>query len=218
MTAAKTASDKARDVYADAVVVQQSVAATLAAEFPTTRVDTVETAEWLAGADVIEGFDLEQDKANLCGVPFKVLAAVFRNGKTDKKTQRIYNYASVEIEIGPAAVVGKAARRRANNPNLSVIEPGERLVFNDGSTGVCRQLVSYLHAKGLITVPEGPENGGAGESRYDTYRSEWRVNGVPVPAEDALRVEIPNGLVCLRGLRVSEYDTDGQETTTYYFG
>lgn len=201
--------------HATAVDVQKSVVASLRDEFPNATPMTED--EWTAGADVKYARRLVKDKNELLGVPLKITGVAFRDGivKNEGGKQRIYNYVSIEAEIGPAVVLAEAARRGANP---TPFRAGELVVFNDGSTGLCRELVSYLHAKGYIIVPEGAENGGAGESRYDAYRADWTIDGAPTAPGEDVAIEIPKGLVLMGGLRVSTYKVDGinNESATYY--
>jgi len=173
-------------------------------------------------ADEVEGYDLLKEEALLqvVGVPFMGTRVIFRDGIQRKGVKWRDDFVSLEIRVAPASVLKNAAvrilsRRSSAGVSLDSItaSPDEQLVLNDGSTGLYRQVVQYLAAKGLITLPEGEEKGEKGESIYDLPRSEW-VTG----AEEATEgIEIT--LRCSRGLRFSDYSNDytgDEKARTWY--
>jgi hypothetical protein len=166
--------------------------------------------EWaVPGTDTLAGHDLAKDALldALVGIPFVITRLTFRRGipRTDGSFKAV---CAVETAIAPEDVL---KRRRVNMAEMP-FEPGAQVVFNDGSTGVYRQLVAYLATKGYITIPEElPEQGGYGESRYDLAHWEWtRINSGEVSQDKngnpvyAINVR----LTCPRGLRLSEYASD----------
>lgn len=179
-------------------------------------------ADVTTDADRVDGADLEKG-ANLIGVPFCITRAVFRKG--DFLNQGITGwYVSLEAVIAPAVEIARAYRRGriAEGTALSV-EQGENVVFNEGGTGVYRQVVAYLEAKQLITLPEGPEQGKYGESRYDTLPPEWQVTDAaklaldPESGNPSISFDIR--LLCPRGLRSSEYENEyTKQGVTRYLG
>lgn len=163
----------------------------------------------LAGndVDVVEGSDL-LDKKLLEGVPHIITRIVFRpSGKSDK------NYVSVE----------------------AITKDNEQVVYNDGSTGIRRQLMNYALAKGwavpaeeahtVISEAKAQPNNvlDYGDLPIDMF--DWDL-----PAEmrfdnngDRLVVISDLKLHAKRGLRPSDYkwkDENGKErdATTYYLG
>ena len=83
------------------------------------------------------------------------------------------------------------------------------IVFNDGSTGIRRQVVQYLMVKGAIPRRDGPLAGGMGESVLDTP--------IVTTADEVQSYDMR--LTCPRGLRESEYSNEyTQEGCTYYLG
>ena len=176
-------------------------------------------AELAAGADTIPGYDLEQDKAALLSVPHLIMSFTFRDGIMRNKMST--NYVSIEAIIadGPTLAQRVKSGRLAADAASRII-PNDAIVYNDGSTGICRQVVAYLHNVGMITVPDGPDGGEAGESRFDTYRAAWKLRTPdggwrPATADDSFRFDVR--LLVQRGLRLSEYDANGIEgSTTYY--
>lgn len=174
-------------------------------------------ADLAEGADVVHGHSLEKDKGSLLGVPFVITSVTFRDGamKGDKRSPTPTNYLSVEAVTADHATLQRLVTSRRITPEVaSRFLPNEPIVFNDGSTGIARQLTAYLHSQGLIQVPEGPEVGGMGESRYDAYRASW-VKGYN-PDQPNPRFDIR--LVAMRGLRVSTYETpmSPDDADTYY--
>jgi hypothetical protein len=118
-------------------------------------------ADWQdADVETFQGGSNVRDKKELLGRPFMIGRATFRTG-----------------DYGPYV-------------SLTCVDPAnEEFVLNDGSSGIYKQMVDYLHAKGRldssITRPDSQE--------YD------------------LR------LLVRRGVRVSEYETDsGKPARTYY--
>lgn len=111
-------------------------------------------------ADEFDGGSDIRDKRSLLGVPFLIGKVTFNRG-----------------DYG--AFVSLTAVDAENN----------EFVMNDGSTGVYRQVVSYLHKKGMLADDiDKPETG-----------------------EHEVR------LVCRKGLRVSEYEgPGGKPASTFY--
>lgn len=138
----------------------------------------------IAGADTVLGHGLE-DKANLIGVSHIITKVVFR--PTPDKQAR--DYVSVEATVYTKEADGTITR-------------GEDVVYNDGSTGVRRQIMEYLTAKGF----------------RDDADPDARVT-VPLktPSDEGMSVEYDIRLNAPRGLRVSNYVNDfTQEGETFY--
>lgn len=177
-------------------------------------------ADMLRGADVAEGGDLLKSdaKEGLVGVPFLIYRVTYRDGIKDK-SGKVQNYISFDIVTADAATFEK---RKAYIPQTCAFGPEERLVFNDGSTGLARQMTAYLHEKGLINVGEVSQEGGPmGESSFDRYRGEWVSPRGKMKADGSESdVEVYCKLYLPRGLRVSDYEAEatGQDARTFYFG
>lgn len=179
-------------------------------------------------ADQVFGADLEKG-AQLVGVPLCIIRATFRPGIKNAKTEEIGWYVSLDAIIAPEDEIKRAIRRNRipeeNRENIP--DPGEHLVFNEGGTGVYRQIVEYLVAKGYVQInSDKPETGAYGESRYDVLPPEWAIredlksSSLRI-ADDGLRVvQFDIRLLCPRGLRestyVNEYAKNG--ATTRYIG
>jgi hypothetical protein len=164
-------------------------------------------AEVTREADTVEGADLEKG-ANLIGVPFCITKAVFREG--DFLNQGVTGwYVSLEALIAPAREVARAYQRgRIPEGTALSVEPGESIIFNEGGTGVYRQVIAYLEAKGMVKLPDPdkPEGGSWGESRYDAIPSNWpEHSGIFGPNAEVI---FDIRLLCPRGLRQSEYENE----------
>lgn len=163
----------------------------------------IDQQEWDAantGAAEVMGFSLYGGKENdntldaLVGVPFSVLTITFREGdiKVDKEDERARDYVSLEILVHPAY---------AHKFNRKYV------VFNDGSTGIYRQIVKFLAARGDISLDESlPESGDAHTTRYDVSFSD----GPDEPAVFVGKLKAPEGL------RKSEYDGPTGKAVTWY--
>lgn len=163
------------------------------------------TEDWdtLTGsADEVLGHELISGEAadKLIGVPFVITRVQFREGVQRPKTPYRDDYVSCEAVVAPQDVLAQRAKRGRLDLDEISVDPGEHIIFNDGSTGIYRQIVQYLSTKGLIQLPEGPDVGGKGESRFDLPRSQW-IEG---DEQDGFNIR----LLCPRGLRYSEYTND----------
>lgn len=158
-------------------------------------------ADEVIGHSLIGGKENEETLDNLVGVPFLVESVTFRPGDINiapKGQTAVYrDYVSVEALIHPA--YQKKFKR-------------SRVVFNDGSTGIYRQVVAYLAARGYVTVDETvAEKAPSNESRYDVSYSQPTTPGEPnKPAEFSVR------LYCPEGLRKSGYTSEYGEAETWY--
>ena len=164
--------------------------------------------EWellLQASTEFEGYSLYGGKENdntldsLIGVPFVLLNATFREGDIipdGKKFPR--DYVSCEVLISPAHA------RKFNRSHV---------VFNDGSTGIYRDVVRTLLRKGYITGlnEELPENGDANTTRYDVSFSRDTGEAVRMSTSfDGIN------LYCPEGLRKSDYKGPKGDATTWY--
>lgn len=127
---------------------------------------------------VVEGYALT-DKATLLGVPFIITGVTFRKPSTESKR----DFVSVE----------------------AVTMQSGAIVFNDGSTGIRRQLVEYLQVNDLL--PEGDPDvqlAYADDADAIEYKFAGSANVAP--------------LRCPRGLRKSDYVGPEGDATTFYLG
>lgn len=176
------------------------------------QVDDRDMREWeeaTSGAAEVIGHSLYGGKENdkkldsLVGVPFVITHMSFRegdiipalgtllpDGKRDKETPR--DYVSVEILI---------------HPRFTPAFNRKYVVFNDGSTGIYRQILKFLEGRGDFEPNVNlPEDGDANTTRYDVSLSDG-------PGEPA---EFEGNLKCPEGLRKSEYKGPAGDSVTWY--
>lgn len=182
-------------------------------------------------ADELLGYDLARDETadDLVGVPFVITRVVFRPGvlRPDKERSA---YVSCEVRTSPQLDLRLINARRESSrlPRLTDLDslafgPDSHVVFNDGSTGVYRQIVKLLSAKRYITL-ESPvvEAGGYGESSYDQPPNQWaNINSgdVQFDTDGFPGYSADLALFCPRGLRLSLYENDYTQTgKTRYLG
>jgi hypothetical protein len=179
------------------------------------------------GADEILGYDLAKDEGtdDLVGVPFLITAVHFRPGLLIGKERQAY--VSCEIRVAPELNLRLINSRRegSNLPAFTSLDtlafgPDSHVVFNDGSTGVYRQIVKYLATKGFITLADPIVEAGAyGESSFDGPPHKWAgIRIGDAPNDDGfVYYNSPIRLFCPRGLRLSQYEHSefGQSQTRY---
>jgi len=166
---------------------------------------TFDWAEEIGRADEVVGRELISGEAadKLIGVPFMVTKVVYRDGIQRPKVPYKSDYVSCEAIVAPLAVLQKRVNMGRLDLSKISVEPGEQIVFNDGSTGIYRQVTEYLHVKGFIRLPEPLiRTGPMGDTSFDLPRSQWESGGPEATAGISVR------LFCPRGLRYSEYETD----------
>jgi hypothetical protein len=185
-----------------------------AVAFPAYR-GTESWTDLASGAVVAPGADLIPGNL-LAGVPFIITSATFRpSDYKNAATGVTPHYVSLEIVSGDETEFAKA-RKRGRITDACPIDPGEELIFNEGGTGVYRQIVAAFEAFGWIALPEGPLEGPYGQSRLDTPPGAWTYTDAIVAADVQVRfdgdgspvVSAPLRILARRGLRVSEYEND----------
>lgn len=157
-------------------------------------------------ADQVFGHDLAKNELfdALANVPFMITRITTRPGAIRGNPPERADYMSCEIVIAPEAEL----RRRRIDLDALPFRAGDLVVFNDGSTGIYRQLVLYLSEKGFIVLPEGATEGGLGETIYDLPARKWtdiRTGIVSYDVEGNLTYSCNLRLFCPRGIRRSEY-------------
>lgn len=188
----------------------------------------------MGDAPVLHTFDSEDliDKSHLLGIPFAITEVSFRPTEvpdpTNPKKSIKSDYVSVVGRTGSEAWLDKAAAA-GRIPNytdwreIGVIEPNQRIVFNDGSTGVRRQLVKILHENGLINV--GGDVDAKGNRDYDRRIHEWddaefdedgTADTVTINKVYGAMTSGPLVIRVFKGLRVSRYAFGAGEAETYY--
>jgi hypothetical protein len=170
----------------------------------------------------VPGFGLVDDKMMLCGVPHVIIGVTFQI----PTPARPRGYVSLRGIIGTAAKLAEAKSRKwIPNGADCAFNPEERIIYNDGSTGIRRQVVELLDRWGLIEV--GNHDFKANDNfpnRFDLPWTEWvsfsqdAVQGENIVPEFSTN---HNGnlfaLQVTRGLRVSEYSNDkADDARTFY--
>ena len=172
----------------------------------------------------IPGWDLTKGDLldELEGVPFMITRATFRRGFPSKKTKGLWlSYVSLECVIASEAYL----KRRRVNMEGKPFGPNDHVVFNDGSTGVQRDVVEFLETSGWIKLPDGPAKGKMEESRFDAPPSQWAdiLVGDSHFTNDAtdpfLEYNVDLRLLAPRGLRSSDYENEyTKDGKTRYLG
>lgn len=171
---------------------------------------------------VFDEGQLEDDKKALIGVPFVIRGVNYHLPKPTKAQPEPNGYITVTANIGSTKAI-LSAIEHGRIPNVSSAaqfgyQPGEEVKFNDGSTGVRRQLTALFDAHGLIKV--GAISDGSDydkpwpkwdEFSQHTFENDDKGEKVMVPNITVDRDGNPLMIVIRHGLRVShmdEYDTD----------
>lgn len=176
------------------------------------------------GAAIIDEGQLEKEKVRLLGVPFVITRVIYQSDF--KKSDR--GYVTLEIVIAPYAQLKEAEDRGWIPPaNLPLLyKPGETVKFNDGSTGVRRQITSMLAQAGMLNVGS-PMSDDPKVSVYDKPWTEWDsfsqtsqqsgTNGEKIDVPDFTfgPSGMPLRIIVTHGLRVSHLDD--WDTDVYYF-
>lgn len=186
--------------------------------------------EAMAGAYASIGGVLPLEKAFLEGVPHVITRYVFWT------PQKGTGMVSVEAIVASQAVLNRLIGRGKLNAERLAVEADEHVIYNDGGTGIRRQLVQFGQLIGALSVGHGkgktsmPEDGKLGESRYDLPWTQWTsfAQTASQGKDDAgIDVYVPcvetmNGaplrLRVTTGLRVSEYKNDTGDNATWYLG
>lgn len=146
-----------------------------------------------------EGRDLA-DKAGLEGMPFIMTSFTFRPGTNKpgaKKGEIIFgDYVSVE----------------------AVTYTNQRIVFNDGSTGIRRQVVNWLIAQGIIPALDDPDTAFQYWDSENVLGTWGGAADKPTLKIEATRTGEPIRFLARHGLRSSEYTNEYGDSVTWYLG
>lgn len=184
--------------------------------------------ELVSESSQVIGYDLVKDELldDMVGVPFLIIKATFTRGIMRQGIAYVPAKVSCECITAPDLNLRKINMARKTNdlPLVDDIEdlpePNSMFVFNDGSTGIYRQIVEFLESSGRIVLPEGNRNGKMGQSILDLPPSQWaRIldeNEFWLDDEGFMRYQGNMRLYCPRGVRLSkyenEYNPDGSKT------
>jgi hypothetical protein len=176
----------------------------------------IEGADTVLGADLVSGTENWELFDALQGVPFMITRVVYRPSDFGGATEA--NYVSCEAVLAPASIL---VRKHVDLSTLP-FDPGGMVIFNDGSTGIARQITEYLHAAGyIVVVPDGTDlqpGGKKGESSFDLPVSKWahiRAGDMRFGPDGQPAYSADVRLNCPRGIRISEgyenaYTKDGK--------
>jgi hypothetical protein len=166
-----------------------------------------------AGPDAYftKGFRLVE-KADLIGVPHAIVAATYREGHTRNGTRG--DYVSLEAIVADSDTL-KSPPVAGQLPSPLTVFPNEPVIYNDSGTGIRRDITEHLHNSGVIDVGPAIEDFNRFDKQYQLWTSgaEYVIDGLSVyPDGSKFRY------IAVRGLRVSEYEYEGGDAETYYFG
>lgn len=179
------------------------------------------------GHDLVKGDPLD----DLTGMDLIITKITVRKGVDRPEncpfTSLNAGYLSLELLTNPFQRVQIINRCRVASKmepvaSLSDLEimPGDAVVFNDGGTGIYRDIVELLEGEGYISTPSARVRAPKHFSRYDTVPEEWEIHkGRGIESEDDpfLGYETEILVHCTRGIRLSKYDGKfpGEAKTRY---
>lgn len=188
----------------------------------------------LGGLEIVSHDLIDDDhKDLLLGVPHIITRCVWRPSDYNDD----YDMISVEAVIASEQKLARAVQmgRIVHAPTMEqlspVIEPGGRIVYNDGSTGIRNQINAMLHATGAIEFPPGDDVGrwSTGHTRWAGYETNSieivvKKDGSTYAASKGLPGGRPFVIKVGGGLRVSRFGwddkakqvVDGDTQRTYY--
>lgn len=169
----------------------------------------------------IPGWDLVSDKDMLMGVPFFIVGATFQMPVADKaRPGGFRDYVSSRAIIGTQEMLDEA-NERGWIPGKLAFKAEERILFNDGSTGIRRDIVKILDSAGLIKV--GNEDLSVGVNRFDLPWTMWdSFSQSALQGENVVPEFTTNHrgnlftIKCARGVRRSDYSNEYGDSSTYY--
>lgn len=161
---------------------------------------------------------LEREKLRLIGVPHVITRVVYHS---DLKFPK--GYITVHAYIAPTEILQEAIRRDwipgVETLTELLFQPEESIKYNDGSTGIRRQLTNVLHNQGVIDV--GPVTD---LSDFDRPWDEWQSfsetseendkNGdgkIVIPDIRHGKNGVPLAIVARHGLRASHMEEYGSD-------
>lgn len=182
---------------------------------------------------VITGLNLIDDKMQLIGIPHRITAVTYWLPPGNQ-----IGMVSLEATVGSKEELEKALERSWIPGKSSLgelpVDPEERIVYNDGSTGIRRQITAMLSSlkdsEGKFAFMDVGEI--KQDSDYDKPWTEWGQGGfrqwrsqgadkngdpILVPSFTSWPDGKPLVIGCRHGLRVSEYDNEyAQGARTFY--
>jgi hypothetical protein len=175
----------------------------------------------------VTGFAL-LDKRELLGVPHIITRVTYWRPNKNKDGSLQLGMVSVEAILGDIDTLLMAINRRwvpnVDDMTQLKLQPNERIVYNDGSTGIRRQLTQLFHKIKLINVgsmtAEEEKSGAAFDRAWPDWESfsQFRRQSEEVGDVPSIGLDHrgrPLVIRADRGLSVSEYSnsyTDEGET------
>lgn len=165
-------------------------------------------------------------KEEMLGVPHIITRVTYWMPKKDQK-----GMVSVEATIGGIPHLERAIQRRwipnVENADQLRIDPNERVVYNDGGTGIRRQITMMLESLKLLDVGD---NDNQTPERFDRPWTEWEnfaehryqskeIGTVPSFSRHTGADGVERALIirCDRGLYLSAYSNEyTDEGETFY--
>lgn len=166
----------------------------------------------------IPGWDLVDNKDLLMGVPFVIVGVTFQMPVADKgRPSGERDYVSCRAVVGGQAQLDEATER-GWIPGKLAFKPEERILFNDGSTGIRRDVVKILQSVDLIDV--GHEDD---PNRFDLPWTQWKSFSQAALQGSNVVPEFTTNhrgnlftIMARRGVRKSEYTNEYGDAVTYY--
>lgn len=181
------------------------------------------------GAFVVDSGELVEhdDLGKLFKVPFVITAVAYRKGDiVQKGATEPGSYVSITATIADEFTLAKLHKFGRINMDEIPFMPEESIVFNDGSTGVKRQITEFLHVQNYIKVADPGDivmGGASGESSFDLPPHQWLdhdgrgVFEIDETGFGTYSVVLETKLHCRRGLRPSTYSNEyAKDATTWY--
>lgn len=161
-----------------------------------------------------KGFRLV-DKSVLINVPHVIIGVTYRPGYVASDGSQS-DYVSIEAVVANKETLESTPIRNLLGRPIDQLEvfPNESVVYNDGSTGVRRELTGLFHSIGLIDVGTPASKN---ENPFDRSLFQWMTG-----AEEAQlgftadKDGNPFRFIVARGLRRSDYESPYGPATTFY--
>lgn len=172
-------------------------------------------AQGIKSGYIARGYRLVS-KSALVDVPHLILSVTYREGFLNPAIKVKGDYVSVEAVVADKETLNLPQFKSVLGNRQLEVFPNETVVYNDGSTGVRRTITQLLDTTGIISV--GGNKDKDAERVYDRPYALWAsgadraIDGITSDHDgEPFKYLVP------RGLRVSEYEWEGQPAATYYF-
>lgn len=184
------------------------------------------------------------EKSLLQGVPHIITKLTWQSVRIDSDSDAQRGFVSVEATVGDEDALGKAIKRlrvvsgteakrdgdKIRTLDEFALDANERIVYNDGSTGIRRQLVEWLNVNGIISIGDVHANDieSFGKTAADVPWSYWAMTppttllseddgALPVLVIDRFANGEPLLIEIRKGLHPSRYDGPKGPALTWYF-